>query len=478
MSRLRLPSVVLAATLAGVLLSGCERPPPDVVQSGFRGTGMEQVYNPRRIAALVEANAMPESIPPVEAGGPKASEVYQNVKVLNDLGVGEFTRLMIAMTNWVAPKEGPEAGCLYCHNPANLADDSKYTKTVTRSMLQMTRQINSQWKAHVADTGVTCWTCHRGQQVPTNVWFAPEPQKHATRMLGDKAGQNSPAWSVALTSLPYDPFGPYLAQDKPIRVIGQTALPVDNRKSIKQTEFTYGLMVHMSDSLGVNCTYCHNSRSFAEWEQSPPARTTAWHGIRMARAMNVEFMQPLTGTFPAHRLGPTGDVAKINCATCHQGAYKPMFGASMLKDHPELAGVRVAPTAPAAAPAAPPAAPAAAAPAAPAAAATPAAPQPLTVFFAVGASSLTAEETKAVVALAESLKAHPSTSVTVSGYHSATGDLARNQELAKARAFSVRGALLEAGVPDDRIVLEKPMSTEANLSGEDPRSRRVEVALR
>jgi mono/diheme cytochrome c family protein len=26
-----------------------------------------------------------------------------------------------------------------------------------------------------------------------------------------------------------------------------------------------------------------------------------------------------------------GDVAKVNCATCHQGAYKPLYGASMLK---------------------------------------------------------------------------------------------------------------------------------------------------
>jgi photosynthetic reaction center cytochrome c subunit len=49
-------------------------------------------------------------------------------------------------------------------------------------------------------------------------------------------------------------------------------------------------------------------------------------------------MEPLTDVFPAHRLGPTGDVAKANCGTCHQGAYKPLNGQSMLKDHPQLAG--------------------------------------------------------------------------------------------------------------------------------------------
>lgn len=40
--------------------------------------------------------------------------------------------------------------------------------------------------------------------------------------------------------------------------------------------------------------------------------------------------------FPANRLGPGGDVAKVNCATCHQGAHKPLYGAEMAKHHPEL----------------------------------------------------------------------------------------------------------------------------------------------
>ena len=35
---------------AAVLLSGCERPPIETVQTGYRGTGMEQIYNPRTLA--------------------------------------------------------------------------------------------------------------------------------------------------------------------------------------------------------------------------------------------------------------------------------------------------------------------------------------------------------------------------------------------------------------------------------------------
>lgn len=246
-------------------------------------------------------------------------------------------------------------------------------------------------------------------------------------------------------------------------MIGDQALPSGNRQSTKQAEWTYGLMMHMSQSLGVNCTYCHNSRSFAQWDASTPQRATAWHGIRMARDLNKAYMQPLTSVFPASRNGPTGDVAKVNCATCHQGAYKPLYGTSLLKSHPELAGVKVAVTAPAAAEPA---------------AAAPAAVDSATVFFAVGSSALSDDAAKSLAALAESLKANASAKAVISGYHSASGSLTQNQELAKQRAFAVRDALKAAGVSTDRVVLEKPQSAEANLSGEDPKARRVEVAMK
>jgi photosynthetic reaction center cytochrome c subunit len=142
---------------------------------------------------------------------------------------------------------------------------------------------------------------------------------------------------VAYASLPYDPFTPFLLQDNDIRVIGQTVLPQGNRSSIKQAEWSYGLMMHMSQALGVNCTYCHNSRSFYSWDQSTPQRTTAWYAIRHVREMNNDYVVPLSDIIPASRKGPLGDVYKIYCTTCHQGAYKPLYGAPMLKDYPSLA---------------------------------------------------------------------------------------------------------------------------------------------
>ena len=250
-----------------ILLSACERPPMDSVQRGYRGTGMVQVYNPRTIEQNEELHAAPVALPPATADGPKAGKAYQNVKVLGDLSVAQFT-----------------------------------------------------------------------QPVPSQIWFKEPPQANGADFIGGRAGQNLAAKSVGLSSLPSDPFTPFLLDSLDIRVNGDTALPSGNRHSIKQAEWTYGLMTHMSSALGVNCTYCHNSRSFSSWEGNPPQRVTAWHGIRMARELNLNYLEPLQATFPSNRKGELGDVAKLNCATCHQGAYKPLNGAPMIKNHPELVG--------------------------------------------------------------------------------------------------------------------------------------------
>ncbi|MFM1787799.1 MAG: hypothetical protein RLZZ166_266 [Pseudomonadota bacterium] len=318
-----------------LVLTGCERPPKVTEQIGYRGTGMEKVINPRIESATKVANVAPEPLPPAEKGGKKASAVYKNVKVLGDLTENEFNRVMLAMTTWVAP----EQGCTFCHNGANFADDSLYQKVVARKMIEMTTTINSKWQAHVGNTGVTCYTCHRGNNVPNKLWFTAPEVKTAGRMLGNDFGQNKAGQdSVKNASLPYDPFTPFLLKDTNIRVAGTTALPTGNKTSLKQAEYVHGLMIHMSDSLGANCTTCHNTRAMAEWDESTPQRTTAWVGIRMVRDLNNNFVVPLTGIQPAHRLGPTGDIGKVNCATCHNGVQKPLYGAPMLQAYPELKG--------------------------------------------------------------------------------------------------------------------------------------------
>jgi photosynthetic reaction center cytochrome c subunit len=457
MSALR-TSVWVALLAAATLLAGCERPPVDTVQRGFRGTGMELVYNPRTAIAVAEANQAPAVTPPADSdAGPKAKDIYSNVPLLGHLGVAEFTRYMAAITEWVSP----EQGCNYCHDPAKMGDDSKYTKVVARRMIEMTQHINVDWKPHVAATGVTCYTCHRGKAVPQQVWYKAPPQDLKSNFIGDRFGQNAPMKMVGLSSLTYDPYSLFLLGDATIGIGADTALPTGHVASILQTEHTYGLMMHLSDALGVNCTYCHNSRNFKSWEGSPPQRTTAWHGIRMARDLNNAYLEPLTKSFPANRLGPLGDVAKVNCATCHQGVYKPLYGAQMAKNYPAL--MTSASTQ---------------------AKATDGLPPPLAeatrsvLYFGVGSSTLEGEQAKGLGQLIATLSARPAAKASISGYHSASGELAANQELAKNRAVKVRDAIVAGGIAPTRVLLDKPLQTEANLSGEDPAARRVEVTVR
>lgn len=329
--RIAIAGLVLAA--AGIFLSQLELPPKGGIQHGPRGTGLVYLYNPRAMEKLQEANRIPASLPYVGDVGPKAGAYYKNVQVLKDVSSGEFARLMVNMTTWLAPQQG----CAACHNLDDLSDDGKYTKVVARRMLQMTRHINSDWTQHVAQTGVTCYTCHRGQLVPPNVWFNNPGPAQAGGLAQAAIGKNHPSAMAGGAALPLDPFTSFLEQSGDIRVISETALRDQDRHSIKQAEWTYALMMNFTQSLGVNCDYCHNTRAFADWSQSPPQRATAWYGIRMARDLNTAYLDPLHDVFPAGRLGPAlGDSPKVYCATCHNGVYKPLFGVSMAKDFPEL----------------------------------------------------------------------------------------------------------------------------------------------
>ncbi len=80
-------------------------------------------------------------------------------------------------------------------------------------------------------------------------------------------------------------------------------------------------------------------------------------------------------------------------------------------------------------------------------------------------------------ALADVIKAVQSGStVLVSGYHDASGDPAKNAELAKQRAMAVSDALKAAGAPEDKIELAKPEQSQAD--GPPSEARRVEVKVK
>ena len=347
----------LAALAALALLAGCERTQSE--QRGYRGLGLVQVRSPATVAQLEAVNTVPRPLRKANPNGPLAADEFQNVQVMGDLSRAEFARLMLSIKSWVAPEEG----CDYCHQAPDYASDAKYTKRVAREMLRMVRHINCDWSQHVGATGVTCFTCHRGQPVPAKEWFAALPRvqeglmppRRPNRPITPSAasgtvptnlkGDYLPTPAAAATTLPNVALSDYLQHDRAIRIVGTEALQAGNRHSINQAKETYGLMMVMSESLGVNCTFCHNTKSFFSWDLSPPQRATAWYGIRMVRDLNNGYIQTVGGLLPANRLGPGGDNPKVYCATCHRGSNKPLGGAPMLAHYPELAGPVAAPVA-------------------------------------------------------------------------------------------------------------------------------------
>jgi photosynthetic reaction center cytochrome c subunit len=308
--------ILLAAVVVGT--TGCQffgSVDRDVVQKGYRGTAMEVNYVSRDQNAAMAAMAakMPAILPPA-GESPPGPLPWQNVQVLNDISVGEFNRTMVAMATWVA---GGAGNCGYCHNLASFAADTYpdgkaiYTKAVARRMIQMTRNINSEWTEHVGNTGVTCYTCHVGKPLPNGLWFYTDENQILRHYL-DGAGARVTSKTIAPSAV--------------------------NRSSVKQTEWTYALMISQSNSLGVNCTFCHNSRQFASWDQAPPQRVTAYAGIQMLRDLNTNYLAPLASVYHPSRLGPKGDAPKAQCSTCHNGVYKPLNGFQMAKHYPAIWG--------------------------------------------------------------------------------------------------------------------------------------------
>lgn len=316
-------------------------------QTGPRGTGMHVQEFASHLAAgdpTVIDYFQDEPFYP-EEGEELAGDVYENVQVLGNLTDANFNRLMTAMTLWVAPDEG----CAYCHAGADEGDyasDDLYTKVVARSMIQMTQNINQNWAGHVQanqEVGVTCYTCHRGQNVPNNVWYEVGPVN--ANAAGWPAIQNRVTMNSNFTSLPSTYLEHFLLQDEDgfygVAQVHDLVSRAENPPGsplIQQTEMTYAWMNYIANSLGVNCVFCHNSRAFYDPAQVTPQWATASLGIIMVQEQLEQYILPLADTLPPERLGPIyADVPKLACRTCHQGYQQPMQGLNVIANYPELA---------------------------------------------------------------------------------------------------------------------------------------------
>ena len=146
---------------------GLEPPAAQDTQNGYRGTAMDQIETRADAGRSRPSNVAPAPADPAEPGGP-AGKAYENVKVLQqpehervqppdglDDGVGQPGAGLHLLPQH--REHGRRQPLQKARRPADAADDP---------------HINADWKRHVAATGVTCYTCHRGQPVPANIWFS------------------------------------------------------------------------------------------------------------------------------------------------------------------------------------------------------------------------------------------------------------------------------------------------------------------
>ena len=94
-------------------------------------------------------------------------------------------------------------------------------------------------------------------------------------------------------------------------------------------------------------------------------------------------------------------------------------------------------------------------------------------YFASGKATLAAGAKEALAEVVQA--AAQGKKLVLSGFHDSTGDLAKNEELAKHRAFAVRDALKALGVSDDKLELKKPEVMTG--TGSAAEARRVEVSV-
>jgi outer membrane protein OmpA-like peptidoglycan-associated protein len=114
--------------------------------------------------------------------------------------------------------------------------------------------------------------------------------------------------------------------------------------------------------------------------------------------------------------------------------------------------------------------------------ALPARPSSFTVYFITGTDELTPESKADLQNILGALKDRPLPDVQVIGHTDTVGDLLGNDRLSAQRAETVKGFLVEIGIPAERITTagrgERELLVRTPDETDEPRNRRVEINVR
>ena len=112
---------------------------------------------------------------------------------------------------------------------------------------------------------------------------------------------------------------------------------------------------------------------------------------------------------------------------------------------------------------------------APASAPSMAVPDVAKLFFASGSSRFPTDVKQSMADVIVYLRANPDAKVSLAGYHDAAGNINWNRRLASKRSNRVKQTLLDAGIANSRITVQRPSQTLGTGSPEE--ARRVEVRV-
>jgi len=201
-----------------------------------------------------------------------AEDVYQHVEIFKGKPAVRLLPAMDALRGLLG------VDCSHCHTPIDWANESKPTKEKARTHFRMIGYINHNYFAD--KNGATCWTCHRGNAKPA-AWQRDEARVQRV---------------AALMHVPDD------AGSKPAEQVFKN---IRSLKGVPAGRFPI-IMSMFSESLGVECSHCHNQSDFSSDEK--PTKVKARKMLTMVTATLREYY---------------GGSGPIGCYTCHQAKVKP-----------------------------------------------------------------------------------------------------------------------------------------------------------
>jgi len=261
---------------------------------------------------------------------------------------------------------GLGVGCQYCHNVNNFASDEYPQKLAARNMLYLVSDVNSEFIVDLPNwrgNYVQCATCHNNQpkgmeavspQFIRSVPFIPvtldpldengipitDPAQKPAEIQGKVDLQQATLYYLYnyLVWRPYDPADPESGR-------GSLALTYPEGRTQDQVTINQNVMNSMSWSLGVGCTYCHNSRNFIAYENNAPGLPNPQYGYNKQKAQRMlqltTWLQANWTTYgafgydaiPSTAEGRASDLSYRRldgqlynvpgCYTCHQGYNVP-----------------------------------------------------------------------------------------------------------------------------------------------------------